>query len=123
MAGSRVKPRTLQIIKMHKKGLQVWQIAKELDVHATLVVAAIRRAQLRGDLPPPMRRGVEAISDLKRVYRVGIGSLGVTLERESTPEVWKFAAERTIAGGYETLAEYAADLITEAYYEEGQIDD
>lgn len=123
MAGSKVKPRTIQIMRMYREGMRARRIARKLDVHVALVVSAIRRAQLRGELPPPSRKGVEVISDLRRLYHIGIGSLGVTLERECTPEVWKFAAERVLAGGYKTLADYAVDLVTEAYYAEKGKDD
>ena len=124
MPGSKVKPRSLKIIALHKKGLKVWQIAKEVDAKASLVVAAIRRAQLRGDLPPATPKPITSLSGLKRIYQIKVGAVGSVLEAQASPDVWEFVAEQTIAGGYNTMAEYVVDLITDAYYEQkGTTDD
>lgn len=117
MPGSSIKPRTLKIIELHKEGLKVWQIAKKLDVKAPLVASAVRRAQLRGDLPPPTPRPIVGLNDIRRMYQVNTGSIGVSVQAHTTVDVWKFAAEKTIEGGYNTIAEYMTDLLTDAYYE------
>lgn len=120
MPGSTIKPRTLEIIRLHKEGLKVWQIAKAVDAHATLVVSAIRRAQLRGDLPLPTPKALNTISKVNKAYDIKIGAVGATMQREASPEVWKFAAEKTVEGGYTNIAEYLIDLLTDAYYEENE---
>lgn len=120
MPGSKVKPRTLEIIRLHKEGMKVWQIAKAVDAGAPLVVAAIRRAQLRGDIPPPTPKEIDTITRLKQVYRIKTGVVGATMQREASPEVWKFAAVKTIEGGYDSISEYLIDLLTDAYYEENE---
>ena len=124
MPGSKVKPRTLKIIALHKKGLEVWQIAKEVDAKTSLIISAIRRAQQRGDLPPATPKPITSLHGLKRVYQIKLGAVGGVLEAQATPEVWRFAAEQVQDGGYETLAEYLVDLGTDAYYKQkGTTDD
>ncbi len=117
MPGSNIKPRTLKIIELHKQGLKVWQIAKAVDAKAPLVVSAIRRAQLRGDIPPPTPKPLASVRDLARVYKTPMGSVGRSMQAGTTSEVWKFAADMTIKGGYDNISEYLIDLLTDAYYE------
>lgn len=107
---------TLRIIRLKSEGMSNADIVRLTFKTKSQVASVIRRARQDGLLPPAVAE-IKYVRDLHRVYGVKTGAMGSTLEKTTTPEVWKFAAEQVQDGGYETVAEYLVDLLTEAYYE------
>ena len=116
MPGLRRTKDTLRIIRLKSEGMGNADIVRLTFKTKSQVASVIRRARQDGLLPPAVAE-IKYVRDLHRVYGVRTGSMGSTLEKTTTPEVWKFAAEQVQDGGYETVAEYLVDLLTEAYYE------
>ena len=107
---------TLRIIRLKSEGMSNADIVRLTFKTKSQVASVIRRARQDGLLPPAVAE-IKHVRDLQRVYGVKTGAISSTLEKTTTPDVWKFAAEHTINNGYGSMAEYLVDLLTEAYYE------
>ena len=116
-----VKAISKEMIEMRKAGMKIPAIMKAVNGSYPQVISTLRRAEERGDLPfGSTKREVplNCVADVQRMYDVKLGSMGKTMQTKSTHEIWVFAAEQTLDGGYGTVAEYLIDLLIEAYYEQ-----
>ena len=117
MSGLRRTKDTLRIIRLKSEGMSNVDIVRLTFKTKSAVASVIRRARQDGLLPPAVAE-VKYVRDLHRVYGVRAGAMGSTLEKTTTPEVWRFAAEQVQAGGYATVSEYLVDLLTDEYFKQ-----
>ena len=115
MPGMKRTKMTMKIINLKSEGMSNADIVRLTFKTKSQVASVIRRARQDG-LLPPVAAEVKYVRDLYRVYGVRAGATGSTLERTTTPEVWKFAATQVQDNGYATISEYLVDLLTDAYY-------
>lgn len=115
MPGMKRTKMSTKIINLKSEGMSNAEIVRLTFKTKSQVASVIRRARQDGLLPPAVAE-VKHVKDLHRVYGVRTGAMGSTLERTTTPEVWKFAATQVQDNGYATISEYLVDLLTEAYY-------
>ena len=115
MPGMKRTKMSMKIINLKSEGMSNAEIVRLTFKTKSQVASVIRRARQDGLLPPAVAE-VKYVKDLHRVYGVRTGAMGSTLERTTTPEVWKFAATQVQDNGYATISEYLVDLLTEAYY-------
>lgn len=108
---------TLRIIRLKSEGMDNADIVRLTFKTRSQVASVIRRARQDGLLPPAVAE-VKYVRDLHRVYGVRTGAMGSTLEKTTTPEVWKFAAEQVQDNGYANISEYLVDLLTDAYFKQ-----
>lgn len=116
MQGRRLSEESIRILELFKQGMKPREIAREVLSHNSAVVSVIRRARIRGDLPPKPPKPPKTVRETRALAGVRNGALGKSMQENASPEVWEFVCDQTIKGGYEDIASYCTELLIEEYY-------
>lgn len=118
-----IKPRPADyyhtVVNLHRDGLTYTEITDAVPITKKQVHELARRARCRGDLPPHPKKGPRVASpqaryaSLARQHGMRFGHLGEQLIAAVDEETLRRIAMRASEEGYETLAEYAADLLAD----------
>jgi len=107
------------VVNLRRDGLSYTEITDAVPLTKKQVHELARRARDRGDLPPYPKKGRRVASprvryaSLARQYNMRFGHLGECLIAAVDEETMRRIAMRASGEGYETLAEYAADLLAD----------
>lgn len=112
-----VKKKQASVIRKISKGMTYKDVAAQLGMPMGSVSGIVNRARERGELSPVMPRKGSYIRAYVRANDQKFGRISSAASNLSDDAV-RWVVDRTVAGGYESVAEMLIDEILERYEEE-----
>lgn len=107
-----IKPQTLDIWRLSNQGMSGKNITKALGLNRGIVSGAINRGRKSGHCNKKVRTKVTCRNESSLTY----GYIGQVIDALSLEQLdWLFVESEAV--GYNTCAEYIAELVQDAYEE------
>lgn len=111
------KKRHNDVVKHVAKGMKYRDVSTKLGVPMGSVAAIVSKARDRGELPPVTPRKDTYMRYYVRTKNQRFGRVSKAASTLS-PDAARWLVDRTVAGGYDTIAEMMIDEMLEIYTEE-----